>query len=62
MPIEILPKSRWKSRKKNLTRFDFMFLGEAFKVDRLVFRYYKGVYGQKYFCLDFSTATVTIEF
>ena len=48
MPIEILPISRWNSRKKNLTRFDFMFLGEAFKVDRLVFRYREGIYGQKY--------------
>jgi hypothetical protein len=37
-------------------------IGGGFKVDRLVFRYCEGIYGQKYFCLDFSTTTVTIEF
>jgi hypothetical protein len=37
-------------------------IGGGFKVDRLVFRYCEGIYGQKYFCLDFSTTAVTIEF
>jgi hypothetical protein len=45
--------------KVDLTLFDFMFLGEAFKADRLIFRYCEGLYGQKYFCLDFSITMIT---